>query len=398
MESTLAWLDFNAAERERTQRILAMFEEREPRDELGLGSIRDSLSDHLFPGTSTIQTRLRYFFFIPWIYKKLEDERVPSRSIAARARKMEIALIEPLTAQQDNSGVIGRVAKGGLKRLPSSVYWAGLRVYGICLYQGGREEYHRHLDAIYRRRDRSRHESDGGTDPFQFTWHPRLPPAPGDFPEQATFQLTRDEALFFRDRLMMPACQNSLLAFLAWHSEPADVDYAWEHPRLAAFPQQHKRLLEHARLFSRTMQGAAILYNLLLAEAGSRKELADEFSAEFAAWSGGLAVDRTRIAEWNMREFWEAVRHPGHTVSVGAREFVERWVRLVADHGASLWRLEDARRLIRNREMQLKGPRSRFLNRRALEQWSGAAMLVPMSFRWEIVKTYLNDLAAGLAA
>lgn len=31
MESTLAWLDFNAAERERTQRVLAMFEERKTR-------------------------------------------------------------------------------------------------------------------------------------------------------------------------------------------------------------------------------------------------------------------------------------------------------------------------------------------------------------------------------
>ena len=79
MESTLAWLDFNAAERERTQRVLALFEERDTRDELGLGGIRDSFSDHLFPGTSTIQTRLRYMFFVPWIYLRLERQRVPSR-------------------------------------------------------------------------------------------------------------------------------------------------------------------------------------------------------------------------------------------------------------------------------------------------------------------------------
>jgi hypothetical protein len=122
MESTLAWLDFNAAERERTQRVLAMFEERETRDELGLGAIRDSFSDHLFPGTSTIQTRLRYLFFIPWIYLRLEKQRVPSRDIAAKARKLEVSLTEPLLAETDNAGVFGRLAKGELKRLPSSVY------------------------------------------------------------------------------------------------------------------------------------------------------------------------------------------------------------------------------------------------------------------------------------
>ena len=60
--SSLAWIDFDEAERERAQRIMALFQERESRDELGLGAIRDSIADHLFPGTSTIQTRLRYIF------------------------------------------------------------------------------------------------------------------------------------------------------------------------------------------------------------------------------------------------------------------------------------------------------------------------------------------------
>lgn len=40
-------------------RILAQFKERDTRDELGLGSLRDAIADLLFPGTSTIQTRLR---------------------------------------------------------------------------------------------------------------------------------------------------------------------------------------------------------------------------------------------------------------------------------------------------------------------------------------------------
>ena len=41
------------------------FQEKESRDELGLGSVRDSFADQLFPGTSTIQTRLRYTLFVP---------------------------------------------------------------------------------------------------------------------------------------------------------------------------------------------------------------------------------------------------------------------------------------------------------------------------------------------
>ena len=70
--SSLAWIDFDEAERQRVQRIMEFFKERDSRDELGLGPIRDSIADHLFPGSSTIQTRLRYMLFIPWLYRMLE--------------------------------------------------------------------------------------------------------------------------------------------------------------------------------------------------------------------------------------------------------------------------------------------------------------------------------------
>ena len=52
--SLLAWIDFDEAKRQRAQRIMALLQERETRDELGLGGIRNSIADHLFPGTSTI--------------------------------------------------------------------------------------------------------------------------------------------------------------------------------------------------------------------------------------------------------------------------------------------------------------------------------------------------------
>ena len=42
--SPLAWIDFDEAERQRAQRIMALFQERETRDELGLGGIRDSIA------------------------------------------------------------------------------------------------------------------------------------------------------------------------------------------------------------------------------------------------------------------------------------------------------------------------------------------------------------------
>jgi hypothetical protein len=188
MQPTLAWLDFNSAERERAQRVLALFEEREARDELGLGGVRDSFSDHLFPGTSTIQTRLRYLFFVPWIYQELERRRTPAREVADRARKMELDLTQPLLeADGPEAGVFGRLAKEKLKRLPSTVYWAALRQYGICRYPGGREDFHRDFEALWRRHQRGREENNGGSELLDNCWHPKLPKQPKDFPEMPTF-------------------------------------------------------------------------------------------------------------------------------------------------------------------------------------------------------------------
>jgi hypothetical protein len=67
MAASLTWIDHDAKARERSLRILSLFKTT-TRDELGLGAIRDSFADQLFPGTSTIQTRLRYMLFVPWIY------------------------------------------------------------------------------------------------------------------------------------------------------------------------------------------------------------------------------------------------------------------------------------------------------------------------------------------
>jgi hypothetical protein len=86
MNSTLTWLDHSERDRRRMLDVIDRFREKEARDELGIGVVHDAFADILFPGTSTIQTRARYFLFIPWIYRRLERKRVGSAQVAAMAR------------------------------------------------------------------------------------------------------------------------------------------------------------------------------------------------------------------------------------------------------------------------------------------------------------------------
>src|SRR2546423_13324607 len=85
MGSALTWLDYSDRERREMLEIIRLFAEPGTLDELGLGSVRDAFSNLFFPGTSVIQTHARYFLFVPWIYRRLEDRRVPSARVEWRA-------------------------------------------------------------------------------------------------------------------------------------------------------------------------------------------------------------------------------------------------------------------------------------------------------------------------
>ena len=94
--SSLGWLDLDDAARERVGTLLRALEEPGTLDVLGLGTVRDAFSAILSPGTSTIQTRLRYFIFLPWIFAGLETQRVSPAEYRRRLREDEARLIDCL--------------------------------------------------------------------------------------------------------------------------------------------------------------------------------------------------------------------------------------------------------------------------------------------------------------
>ena len=403
MPSALAWIDHDSKARERTLRILSLFQEKESRDELGLGSVRDSFADQLFPGTSTIQTRLRYMLFVPWIYHSLEEKRLPADRFAIQADNLERDLVQPLMASDDQAGVFGKTAGKRLKRLPSSVYWAGLDAWGIRLTPFSQDEYHRRIDDIYRRRNglkalekeaRSRGDDiDVEQRKAALSWHPRLPVPPENFPSKVDFALSRDEAEFIRDRIQV-ACPNSLLSFLALHCEPADTHAPWEHPDYGSFSKQHKELLTHARLFSDVMHGAALSYNVQLAKLRNHEDLVAEHQASFDEWTAKLPL--VEIRAWSVRRLWELTMDHGHTITPHTRSFVQQWIDHARESHQDLLSNAVALNLIKRREMKLKGTRSRFRNQRALEQWGGHSGVGRLVYRWPNVKVLLNDLYQGM--
>lgn len=403
MPSSLTWLDHDSEARERALRILSLFQERESRDELGLGAVRDGLADLLFPGTSTLQTRLKYMLFVPWIYLRLEEQHLQPPHFGQRADAIERRLVGPLVAGEDNAGVFGRTAGRALKRLPSSVYWAGLGAWGIRRTPYSQSEYHGRIAETYRakaslratqaRRSDFGDDADAELDAAVENWHPRLPPRPVDFPDTATMALNREEAEFLLDRICTE-CHGSLLAQLAQGPGPAVCDAPWEHPDYASFSTANKTLLGHARRFSELMHGASLSYNLQLARLSSRTELANDYEARIDEWFENL--DRGELRDWKLDELWKLTGRSGRRVSGATKAFVRHWQSTVTASSGSLHRNETALILVRRRERTLKGPQSRFRNMRALDQWSGASGVGRLVYRWPNVQGLLRDLSAGL--
>ncbi|MYF89976.1 MAG: hypothetical protein F4186_11940 [Boseongicola sp. SB0676_bin_33] len=390
--SSLAWIDFDEADRQRAQQIMALFQERETRDELGLGAIRDSIADHLFPGTSTIQTRLRYMLFVPWMFQMLEESTSGSDQLEIEARALENRIANALKAGGESNGVIGRDAGADLQRLPSSVYWSGLGTWGIRLFAGSTHNLFSYLPRL-RKRSRQSREGEDVTAEAQALqiWSPWIPSPPKNLLAEVRFCLTSEEAAFIIDRLVSakPQC---LLTFLARSGAgSADCANIWEHPHLADFPNETRSLVGHSEVFSSVMHGAALLYNLLLSRLRENPEWIEKYETRLQEWREGL--DMSAIRAWSLDSFWEDIDHPAHRIRPAAKRFVTEWVALVRTGDVGEASLTAAARMVQNRERRLKTSQSRFSNRAVRDRWNGASGVEPLSFRWAQAGSHLRDLA-----
>lgn len=401
--SLFGWVDFAEDDRRKMLDVVNLFNERETRDELGIGSIRDAFADLFFPGTSVIQTRVKYMLLVPWIYLDMERKRVASTRIEARARREEIKLIKVLLDNGETDGVIGRDAGQGLVRLPSSIYWSGLQSWGLRLFQGSQDQYHRSLDAFYRRaKDEYGGEADEEIGAFGAgpNWHPGLPLPDGGFPATATLTLNATEAEFLKERVLL-SHGNSLLAHLVKDGRQVKTEYPWQHPALTSAGEHIQSLMVHARNFAEVIHGAALLYNLMLATKAKREKLIQKFEWKIHTWVDNVLVREVELKHWHSQvaSFWSSQAFSGdRAIHYRTRDFVGQWLHFALETPGAAKVLEDqaAQRLIEKREWELKRERARLSNQNALLRWRGASGTEMLTYRWKTASSFVDDIVQGL--
>lgn len=403
MTSTIAWLDTSADEQRRVREMIALFAQQESRDELGIGPIRDTISDLLFPGTSVLQTRARYFLLVPWGYQCAARRRGGS-PLHAAAQKIERSLVEVLV-KSDDRGVIGRRAGAAVKNLPSTIFWSGLVTYGILT----RDASPAQLSGAVLTSD----DSDELVERRVGEWHATLPSIPGGFPwslDDGTglrpLDLRVQEAEWLRDRIM-EASHGTLLEHLVRSGSPPEPSSGapWEDRTCLSAPASTAEVVEHARAFSLIIHGAALLYNLLVATAYEAagfdrvEEPVSSYRQRYCEWLT-RADAMNRFCDWDLSAFWQLIDSRPNRISWRSRDFVNCLVEL-ARSGVTDAVLEDRssplRSLVADRERTTKRGQSRLSgNRKLLGAWNGSSGAAPLTFRWTQVREIVTDIHEGL--
>jgi len=410
--STFTWLAYDDAERDQVAALVRALDEPETLDSLGLGIVRDTIADLLFPGTSTIQTRVRYFVLVA--RGVVEVERSGPKSTAEfdrRLRRIEGRTMDALRSCGDpGTGIVGWNSGWATKRWPSSIYWNGLSQWGIRRVGGSLRSYSVAVVSHARRRGQRLADEPGEADGSS-AWWDELPAWEGDEPFPGTsleVTPTWAEAEYLLDRMAATfaggagrpanlAGQRSLLSHvaLAQAQSPWDIEVA--DPYLA-------EVLVHADLFALVLHGAQLRYNRLLVERAHNlgNHVDDAALNELeAAWVKEMTERFDEVTAWarDFVGFVTVIRRAGGRISPSTHAFYQAWIDAAAKNPPEAYSNDRLAEQVRAQEQHLKGRHARLLKSEALTRWNGALFGAGrLDYRWRIAQRHLLDCAQSLGS
>ena len=281
----IGWIDFSDNDRKKTMDVLRLFQEQGAVDELGIGIIRDGFANFFFPGTSTIQTRAKYFFIIPYaMMDTVSDPHVTSvQQALSRLDEIEKESAVILKKNSDEQGVIGAtVLPKWVVRSPSTIYWNGLRtlrIFNAGLLQNiSISEYFRL--AIKLREDKkasklgnrkeeaeenNKDDADAGDFLFRNFWHL---PYIKNWKDELSINLTPNEADYLATQIKI-SNPKSVFAFVI--HEDVDIEKYVDFSSFSIdlkpkLDVDNAYMMDMADRFNDFISLAQIRYNLMLSE------------------------------------------------------------------------------------------------------------------------------------
>ena len=392
----LGWIDFSKEDRQKALDVINLLSEQGAVDELGIGIVRDAFANYFFPGTSTIQTRAKYFLIVPYILRDAIDGRYGKdvnrilRAIDAEEKECGIKLLE---ADPKAEGVIGTrvLPKGWVARKPSDIYWNGIRTYGIfCDYGLSIPEYvslavklntQKSSAKLGNRNDEAeeneKDDSDAGDIMNVSFWN--LPIYHDNWRDNLTIELTNEEA-FYLDKQIQKGAKGTLLEYVL--KNRIDMNKYEDFVSMAAdlsekVEEKLSYMMKLACEFNNLVYMARVRFNVMLSE--------EENEVAVSEWDR-LKPQVKRSANVDLSVVFNKLELHNPGTYLFLSKLQEAFKALDIDA---------ADELIKKRERQLKGINRAKLNRTKEfdhSKWVGGGEL---DYRFSNARTIINDIYSG---
>ncbi len=390
----LGWIDFSKSERSKVLSVLDLLSEAGTLDELGIAPIRDGFSNLFFPGTSTIQTRAKYFLIVPYALKDIEysNETNPARALRTFDQVEKLCGERFLANGADTDGVIGGRSLGQgrwVKRSPADIYWAGLRNYGIFI--GGNlslTEYMRAVCAMKSQKttlvkmgnrndqaeENDKDDKDAGDLFHKRFWN--IPIYREGWMEHLDINLTPEEGLFLKKQIIT-SYPNSMMACILKNRLTATFEcksFQELQHLIHLFPADVQRNYQLAASFSDFLYVLRILYNMIVSD-GKNESANDEWQK--------INQDLDHIASVDLEQIF-------NQLIIRRNAFLCNFLL----KSQALMKIKDVDGLmseIRRRERELKQNRAKTLHpgEFSTSAWFGGGQL---DYRFSNAKTIIHDI------
>jgi hypothetical protein len=402
----IGWIHFSNTFRDRVNTILDMIEEEGMVDELGVGAFRDAFADIFFPGTSTIQTRAKYFFIIPYLIQDYFNLKARQQTDFEKyLYEAEHELMWKLAAMYNfdrtaGSGVIGITKKPRqrIARRPVSVYWNGLRKLGFIKTSLSLSDYalriNETLEQKLTRTLSSGHEAGDDEDIELSEGHGiKVSTYQKNWKDDIDMPLSYEEADFFQKQILRTV-PDSLLGQIISNKKIRQEfnrykDFAGFTRAIISYPlhEKLKAYLVLAHDLNEVVKGLHLVYCNEI----NKFHYEDERHLEtWKEWKNELYSNLIDVDNLTGENLISIAPRAGYYSKI----FIQRVLDMVKSKTISY---DELAALVIEQEKNIKGPKTRFKHSEEKEFEKGdAKSLSFLNYRYSNAKTIVRDIFNGL--
>ena len=373
-------------------------------DELGVGIVRDSISDLLYPGTSVLHTRAKYYILIPELFKKAmksgfttgaEVRNLINTDQDKIARALRRAVDEETGTKA--AGIIGGRSDRGVKMKPTRIYWNALRTTEIlcngdmsfddaCSAVAGYNSKTQNIVIKYEGEDDGGDAYDAGAGNFALFNAP-CKESIKDYLDNPTLHLRRDEADYLRSQFLhVPVMKNTLMEYCLKTKTSFEGEALGDIPT-DDMPEVLRHNLALATEFANFIYGAYIVYNMMFFENGGENATADvkdRLEEKYKDWKKNTPGLPHRD------EILKIVKNHEH-YKTAIRDFLTKFESAVKANPSDICSDEE-KRIIRQREQACKSVKAKIGKDYPFQEIQTA----PMNYRHGTGQTIISDILKGM--